>query len=243
MCLFGRHAPGGPASLCLCLPGIDTAHLLLHHHAQVYASNACQIIPPADAAIAAAIEAELPLWALPPLDEVASYRQPVVRDPLPGVADRYYSALKQRLHHRSAEANAAAPAMAYTALHGVGTPWLLRAFSEWGLPPPILTPRQCEPDPDFSTGVDGQAEMQCAWVRLRRFVHLPFLAHASMHWAAPAASPRPPAAPLLQSPSPIPRKARARGSWRSWRLRRRGHAWPLPTTPMPTALRWLSRMA
>lgn len=123
---------------------------------QVYASNACQIIPPADAAIAAAIEAELPLWALPPLDEVACYRHPLVRDPLPGLADRYYSALKQHLHHRSTEANAAAPAMAYTALHGVGTPWLLRAFSEWGLPPPILTPRQCEPDPDFSTGVRGR---------------------------------------------------------------------------------------
>ncbi|PRW56905.1 phosphoglucomutase PGM3 isoform B [Chlorella sorokiniana] len=118
---------------------------------KVYASNACQIVPPADAAIAAAIEAELPLWQLPPLAEVASYRHPLVRDPLPGVADSYYSALKQHLHHRSAEANAAAPAMAYTALHGVGTPWLLRAFGEWGLPPPILTRRQCEPDPDFST--------------------------------------------------------------------------------------------
>ena len=125
---------------------------------QVYASNACQIIQPADSAIAAAIEAELPLWPLPPLEDVASYRHPLVRDPLPGVAGRYYSSLRQHLHYRSAEANAAAPAMAYTALHGVGTPWLLHAFADWGLPPPVLTPRQCDPDPDFSTG--GQ---KCWW--------------------------------------------------------------------------------
>ena len=126
--------------------------LCMHLNSQVYASNACQIIPPADAAIAAAIEAELPLWQLPPVDDVASYSHPLVRDPLPDVADRYYSALKRHLHYRSTEANAAAPAMAYTALHGVGTPWLLRAFSEWGLPRPVLAPLQCEPDPDFSTG-------------------------------------------------------------------------------------------
>lgn len=135
--------------------GVNSTRLLAPRRAQVYASNACQIIPPADAAIAAAIEAELALWQLPPLDDVASYSHPLVLDPLPAVADSYYAALKQHLHHRSAEANAAAPAMAYTALHGVGTPWLLRAFADWGLPPPVLTPRQCEPDPAFSTGAPG----------------------------------------------------------------------------------------
>eukprot|EP00887_Chlorella_sp_A99_P004503 scaffold34.g4503.t1 len=66
------------------------------------------------------------------------------------VADAYYAALTASLHFRSV--NADAPRMAYTALHGVGTPWVERAFAAFGLPPPVLTPSQCGPDPDFSTG-------------------------------------------------------------------------------------------
>ena len=118
---------------------------------KVYWSNACQIIPPHDAGIAAAIEQELPLWPLPPLDTI-NYQHPLVSDPLQQVADQYYTRLQQLLQYRSAAANAAAPALAYTALHGVGTPWLLRAFQTFGLPPPILAPQQCHPDPEFSTG-------------------------------------------------------------------------------------------
>jgi len=34
----------------------------------------------------------------------------------------------------------------------LGTPWLLRAFREFGLPRPLLVQQQCQPDPRFSTG-------------------------------------------------------------------------------------------
>lgn len=68
------------------------------------------------------------------------------------VADQYYRRLAARLRFRGMRDNAAAPRVAYTALHGVGTPWLLRAFQSFGLPPPVLAEAQCSPDPDFSTG-------------------------------------------------------------------------------------------
>lgn len=119
----------------------------------MYWANACQIIPPHDAGIAAAIERELPLWPLPALRDLAAGRgHPLVHDPLQQVADRYYASLVQRLRFRSPAANAAAAPVAYTALHGVGTPWLLRAFREFGLAPPLLAQAQCAPDPDFPTG-------------------------------------------------------------------------------------------
>lgn len=39
----------------------------------------------------------------------------------------------------------------YTAMHGVGTPFLLSAFETFAFPHPSLVPSQVEPDPDFPT--------------------------------------------------------------------------------------------
>jgi phosphomannomutase len=117
---------------------------------KVYWGNACQVVPPHDAGIAAAIEAQRALWALPPLHEGGA-PHPLLRDPLPGVAERYYEQLVQTLRYRDPAANAAAPPLVYTALHGVGTPWVRRAFRRFGLPPPLLVGEQCEPHPDFPT--------------------------------------------------------------------------------------------
>lgn len=56
--------PGSqPVTLFLCPSWAPTSAAPL---GQVYWSNACQIIPPHDAGIAAAIEAHLQLWELPP---------------------------------------------------------------------------------------------------------------------------------------------------------------------------------
>lgn len=152
---YCRSSSGSSWRAC-CSPSQPTStsqdHRLLHPLLQVYWSNACQIIPPHDAGIAAAIEQNLALWPLLPLDAIRA-GHPLVRDPLDLVAEQYYSSLSQHLRFRSLKANAAAPPVAYTALHGVGTPWLQRAFREFGLPAPVLAARQCTPDPDFSTGV------------------------------------------------------------------------------------------
>ena len=39
----------------------------------------------------------------------------------------------------------------YTAMHGVGYPFIQAAFHAFGLPPPIPVPLQVQPDPTFST--------------------------------------------------------------------------------------------
>lgn len=141
---------------------------------KVYWSNACQIIPPIDAGIAAAIEQEQALWELPPLGGASSgkglpaedpYQHPLVDDPLEQVSGQYFRRLAARLRFRGMRDNGAAPRVAYTALHGVGTPWLLRAFQAFGLPPPVLAEAQCSPDPDFSTvSFPNPEEGKGAWL-------------------------------------------------------------------------------
>ena len=83
-----------------------------------------QIIPPHDAGIAAAIEAQTGLWELPP--DAGS--RPLVTDPLRMVTQRYYYALQQELSFRPRQDNPKAPPVVYTPLHGVGLPWLQKVF-------------------------------------------------------------------------------------------------------------------
>jgi phosphomannomutase len=120
-------------STTTCLPPSQhTSHftLLTSHsatpttpHPQVYWGNGCQIIPPRDAGIAAAINHNLGLWDLP-----ASLPADLVFDPTQQISDSYYRSLTANLHFRSNEANAAAAAAVYTPLHGVGGKYVLRAF-------------------------------------------------------------------------------------------------------------------
>ncbi|GAB4816830.1 hypothetical protein N2152v2_003876 [Parachlorella kessleri] len=118
---------------------------------KVYWANGCQIIPPLDAGIAAAIDSNLELWELEPAVLEGPYSSPLVADPLDEVSSRYLANLSTALRCRTAAANVIAPLVAYTAMHGVGTPWVLQAFSSFGLPRPILVTEQCDPDPEFPT--------------------------------------------------------------------------------------------
>ena len=79
-----------------------------------------QIIPPHDAGIAAAIEANCKLWDLPV--DISSSK--LVRDPLHVVVQRYYYALQQDLAFRPRQDNPRASPVVYTPLHGVGLPWV-----------------------------------------------------------------------------------------------------------------------
>lgn len=117
---------------------------------KVYLGDGCQIIPPHDAGIAAAIARQRALWALGGV-EAAPYAHPLVADPLERVESAYYARLVAELRFREPAANGAAPAVAYTALHGVGAPWVARAFREFGLPRPVVVEAQAAPDPDFPT--------------------------------------------------------------------------------------------
>ncbi|WP_369233663.1 phospho-sugar mutase [Streptomyces sp. R21] len=107
---------------------------------KVYLGDGSQIVPPADAEIAAEIDAIRALADVPrpdagweTLDE--------------GVLDAY-------LARTDAVLSAGSPHTArtvYTAMHGVGKDVLLAAFTRAGFPEPVLVAEQAEPDPDFPT--------------------------------------------------------------------------------------------
>jgi phosphomannomutase len=98
-----------------------------------------QIVPPADAAIEAAIRAVGPLADVP----LGTEGEQLGDDLL----DRYLTAA-------TAIVDPAAPrdlTVAYTPLHGVGGPVLTEAFRRAGFGTPAVVADQAEPDPDFPT--------------------------------------------------------------------------------------------
>ncbi|MEU6821619.1 phospho-sugar mutase [Streptomyces atriruber] len=107
---------------------------------KVYLGDGSQIVPPADAEIAAEIDAIASLHDVPrpdtgweTLDE--------------GVLEAYLARTDAVLSPGSPRTARAV----YTAMHGVGKDTLLAAFARAGFPEPTLVAEQAEPDPDFPT--------------------------------------------------------------------------------------------
>ncbi|MFD5522415.1 phospho-sugar mutase [Streptomyces sp. NPDC127066] len=107
---------------------------------KVYLGDGSQIVPPADAEIAAEIDAVRALADVPrpesgweTLDE--------------GVLQAYLARTDAVL----AEGSPRTARTVYTAMHGVGKDVLLAAFARAGFPEPVLVAEQAEPDPDFPT--------------------------------------------------------------------------------------------
>ncbi|GIL49353.1 hypothetical protein Vafri_5656 [Volvox africanus] len=123
---------------------------------KVYWGNGCQIIPPHDVGIAAAITANLDLWSLPSEAELLASLS--LSDPWDIVTSRYYQRLGELryLPPEGAERSRALNALGrpvYTPLHGVGAEALLEAFRIMDLPMPYVVPEQRDPDPEFPTVV------------------------------------------------------------------------------------------
>lgn len=107
---------------------------------KVYLGDGSQIVPPADAEIAAEID------AIVALDDVPR--------PEAGWETLDDSVLNAYLARTDAVLAAGSPRTArtvYTAMHGVGKDVLLAAFARAGFPEPVLVAEQAEPDPDFPT--------------------------------------------------------------------------------------------
>ncbi|MEU7055378.1 phospho-sugar mutase [Streptomyces sp. NPDC046197] len=107
---------------------------------KVYLGDGSQIVPPADAGIAAEIDAIRSLHDVPrpdtgweTLDE--------------GVLDAYLARTDAVL----APGSPRTARTVYTAMHGVGRDVLLAAFARAGFPAPVLVTEQADPDPDFPT--------------------------------------------------------------------------------------------
>jgi phosphomannomutase len=105
---------------------------------KVYLGDGSQIVPPADADIAAEIAAVGPVAAVPRGEEwetlddaiVEAYLARVASLPAPGARDLR---------------------IAYTPLHGVGGEIVRRALERTGFSTPAVVSAQAEPDPDFPT--------------------------------------------------------------------------------------------
>lgn len=135
---------------------------------KVYAANGAQIVSPADKHIAASIIAHEAPWDASALaealdggkGEAALLAHPLVRDPTVDVLAAYIAAVRNSLWRApvvrmGVGANELPPPpavhIAYTAMHGVGTPYVLDTFAAWGLPAPTLVTSQTDPDPEFPT--------------------------------------------------------------------------------------------
>ncbi|WP_320782428.1 phospho-sugar mutase [Streptomyces sp. CRN 30] len=107
---------------------------------KVYLGDGSQIVPPADAEIAARID------AVGALDDVP--RPDSGWDTLDdGVLDAYLARTDAVL----APASPRTARTVYTAMHGVGRDVVLAAFARAGFPEPVLVAEQADPDPDFPT--------------------------------------------------------------------------------------------
>ncbi|MGW0910562.1 phospho-sugar mutase [Streptomyces sp. NPDC002784] len=107
---------------------------------KVYLGDGSQIVPPADAEIAAEIDAIGSLTTVP--------------RPATGWETLDESVLDAYLARTDAVLAPDSPRTArtvYTAMHGVGKDVLLAAFARAGFPAPALVTEQAEPDPDFPT--------------------------------------------------------------------------------------------
>ncbi len=107
---------------------------------KVYLGDGSQIVPPADADIAAEIDAITSLDTVP--------------RPTTGWETLDDAVLDAYLARTDAVLAPGSPRTArtvYTAMHGVGTDVLLAAFARAGFPRPVLVAEQADPHPDFPT--------------------------------------------------------------------------------------------
>lgn len=107
---------------------------------KVYLGDGSQIVPPADAEIAAEIDAVRALADVPRPESGWEV-----------LGDEVLDAYLARTDAVLAEGSARTARTVYTAMHGVGKDVLLAAFARAGFPQPVLVAEQAEPDPDFPT--------------------------------------------------------------------------------------------
>ncbi|MGW0941879.1 phospho-sugar mutase [Streptomyces sp. NPDC002623] len=107
---------------------------------KVYLGDGSQIVPPADAEIAAEIDAVRSLADVPRPDGGWEILDDAVLDAYLARTDAVLAPGSPRTART-----------VYTAMHGVGKDVLLAAFARAGFPAPVLVAEQAEPDPDFPT--------------------------------------------------------------------------------------------
>jgi phosphoglucomutase len=115
---------------------------------KVYWSNGCQIIPPHDKKIAAAVEENLlpTCW-----DEELVDTSDLVEKPLEWVEEAYFKCLKGINIQR--EAVTGGLKFVYTPMHGVGLPFMIRAVEDLGIAKDMVIVKEqvSIPSPPFTS--------------------------------------------------------------------------------------------
>ncbi|NGO48796.1 phospho-sugar mutase [Streptomyces ureilyticus] len=111
---------------------------------KVYLGDGSQIVPPADAEIAAQIEAIASLNDVP---RPAGGWEILADEGDDSVLNAYLARTDAVLAKNSPRT----ARTVYTAMHGVGKDTLRAAFARAGFPEPVLVAEQADPDPDFPT--------------------------------------------------------------------------------------------
>jgi phosphomannomutase len=106
---------------------------------KVYLGDGSQIVPPADAGIAACIAAVGAVADIPRSSDYETLDEAVV--------DSYLA----RVSGLALPGGPRDISVAYTAMHGVGSPLMKAALTGAGFPAPLAVVAQDEPDPDFPT--------------------------------------------------------------------------------------------
>ncbi|CAC5362470.1 PGM2 [Mytilus coruscus] len=111
---------------------------------KVYGSNGSQIISPVDKYVAKSIEENLaPLitsWDASVVEKI-----PLRKDPYNDILKHYNEDLKKLCYFRSVHT------FTYTAMHGVGYPYVIEACKVFGVREPVPVVEQIMPDPEFPT--------------------------------------------------------------------------------------------
>lgn len=147
---------------------------------KVYWGNGCQIIPPHDDGIAAAIMDNLEPatqykysgddWAFTAEAAAATGKLQTGAAVLEALVSAYMTAISSLRFDGAAAAAVGADAVmaTYTAMHGVGRPWVERAVQTFGIPRDSVSvvAVQADPDPEFPTVVfpnpEEKGALNCA---------------------------------------------------------------------------------
>eukprot|EP00164_Ancoracysta_twista_P004135 GFYU01005555.1.p1 GENE.GFYU01005555.1~~GFYU01005555.1.p1 ORF type:complete len:590 (+),score=200.02 GFYU01005555.1:92-1861(+) len=113
---------------------------------KVYWGNGCQITSPVDQQIATQIGKNLEPWGV---DIAAQVKSDLVVDCTDNVVQAYYAAIDKLALYK--DENPSTSKVVYTAMHGVGHPWVTKAFELFKLPAYAPVKEQCDPDPEFPT--------------------------------------------------------------------------------------------
>jgi phosphoglucomutase len=131
---------------------------------KVFWSDGCQIRSPIDQGIASQILQELIPWN----DNYYFQVKLIQQHPQSAnsnaiqktceLVNRYFTSIKTSGFYTGVGSTTATTSaekstlkIAYTAMHGVGAPWIHRAYRTFHLPSPIMVPQQVQPDSTFPT--------------------------------------------------------------------------------------------